>query len=1270
MPNDGTVKIGTELDESGLKEGLQNLKKDILKATESLKDINNALKLDPKNIELLIEKQKLLKRSVLDASKEYEKLQAELDKAKSSGLSEKDAEAYRKLVIEVSNAKTALNNFQKELKDTETSIENANKETIDFKKELSNLGDTAKTSLKGTTAVIGGIYTAAIGAVAALSSLESAAEEYRTAQGKLNTAFEAAGYSAEEAKQAYNAFYSILGDIDTATEASQLLAKLALNAEDMSTWTDIAAGVWGTFGDSLPIEGLIESANETARVGTVTGTLADALNWASINEDDFNAKLAACSTEAERNRLIMDTLSSTYNEASEVFYKNNEALIESRKKQAELDEMMGKLGATASALKSEIMSQLIPALQNLVSNVDLDQFAQTISSFILSVVENGPKIISIAAGIGAGFAAWKITTIVTNAVTSIKALVTALQTAKTAQAGLNAVMSANPFAAIASTIAAVATSLGSLIAINKLTAESQRDLNDAISETERQRNESLAEIEEEKNQTFGMISALQSLIAEEQKSQAQKEQIKSIVDQLNEAIPELNLAYDEQADSINMTAEAIRNLAEAEAIRAIQQENNEALIEQYKLRFEAIEQLEQAEKELAEAEEQMQNMASNFASGQRNLSTETHELIGKIRKLREQIDDSNDAILNADKIINDLSNANEELAESVSNTTESVQENQQSIEDLTAASEELRESTKNLTSEYNLYKNALQEQQEAGSISLDTALELIDAGYSAALAIDTETGAVKLNRAAYVELASAKIDAQIAAIEEQKASANAYVAHLNEAIGNTSLSETYFKLAEAKAAAEGEIKTYDAQIASLKNLKKSIQNYTVSVKTSSSVGQRAATQAEKDLEKYKNIRDELDYLLAIGQVSEEQYYKRLKELRDQYLTDKDNIDEYRKINEELYKYDQEIAEKEQELRDQQNEQLEKQKEEQNKILEQQIQDRKEKYQDIRDELAHLLTLDQISQEEYYKKLRDLRDEYLTDPENIDEYRRVTEEIYKYDQELAEKEKELWENQTEELKNSIEERIDEINQSKTEMANKLSDIGDLFVSKDGFIKINDLQSQIDAINKYGDTLESLKNRGISSGLLAEITQMDVSDAMAYGSKLLEMTDEDFEEYNALWEEKQKIARDVAETFYKDQIDILEQSFTSELTDALSEVPETMESLGKDAIQAWIDGFKSKLGDASNAISSFLDALDISGATVLSANANMTPAIASTTRFSAENTMMHAAGMIVASNSIPVEKEIVLNLNGTEVARAILPDIRSAEDQSPRITSDKR
>ncbi len=242
-------------------------------------------------------------------------------------------------------------------------------------KDVSKSGDSLASKLKSGLASAGkvaakgiaAIGTAASGAVVGLLALESSTEEYRVAMGKLNTAFEAAGYGAETAQQAYNAFYGILGDTDTATEASQLLAKLADSAEDVSTWTDIAAGVAGTFGDSLPIEGLIEASNETAKVGQVTGVLADALNWAGISEDDFNARLSACSSESERNQLIMDTLSGTYDEASEAFYRNNEALVESRNNQAQLDATLATLGQTVSNVKNRLLSEFLPAISNVAT---------------------------------------------------------------------------------------------------------------------------------------------------------------------------------------------------------------------------------------------------------------------------------------------------------------------------------------------------------------------------------------------------------------------------------------------------------------------------------------------------------------------------------------------------------------------------------------------------------------------------------------------------------------------------------------------------------------------------------------------------------------------------------------------------------------------------------------------------------------------------------------------------------------------------------------
>ena len=253
----------------------------------------------------------------------------------------------------------AAKNAKKSGKAIDGSMLSATRSVVAFKnKSVKALTDTAKKGFNGLVSIAKTsalAITASIAGIAVgFAALDGAIEEYRVAQGKLNAGFQSAGFSADTARQSYRNFYAILGDTDTATEASQLLANMAKNAEDVTKWTRIAAGVHGTFGDSLPIEGLVESANETARTGKVTGVFADALNWVGIMEDDFNAKLEATTDEAARQKLIMDTLSKTYDKAADSFYANNQQVINARRNHATLDEMLAKVGDTSSKLKSQL----------------------------------------------------------------------------------------------------------------------------------------------------------------------------------------------------------------------------------------------------------------------------------------------------------------------------------------------------------------------------------------------------------------------------------------------------------------------------------------------------------------------------------------------------------------------------------------------------------------------------------------------------------------------------------------------------------------------------------------------------------------------------------------------------------------------------------------------------------------------------------------------------------------------------------------------------
>lgn len=470
------VEVPVEADTDQFKKGLDDLEREAQKNVTSLKELNRALELNPKSTDLLIEKQKLLKSAVSAAAKKADDLNSALKSAKASGEVEKNAEAYRKLVIEFSNAEAEAKNMQAELDDVSAKLKNGQGATEDMEDATDDLGRSYTSVgdiIKGVAIgdlISNGVQAAIDGIkdlVGSLWNLDEATKEYREAQGKLNTAFEAAGLGPTAAKQAYSEFYKILGETDTATEASQLLAKLAENEQDLATWTNIAAGVAGTFGDALPIEGLIEAANETAKTGKVTGVLADALNWAGISEDEFNDGLASLGSEIQRNNLIMNTLAQTYDEAADSFYRNNEAVIASRENQIQLDEAMAQIGETISRIKNSFLAEFSPAisdaseyLSQLADSVDWGELASGVGGF-LDVLQ---LLVPVIAGAATAMISYKAASSISGI---IETLINVTKNQTIAQAALNAVMNANPFVLVATLIAGVVTALTTLYLTNE-----------------------------------------------------------------------------------------------------------------------------------------------------------------------------------------------------------------------------------------------------------------------------------------------------------------------------------------------------------------------------------------------------------------------------------------------------------------------------------------------------------------------------------------------------------------------------------------------------------------------------------------------------------------------------------------------------------------------------------------------------------------------------------------------------------------------------------
>ena len=333
-----------------------------------------------------------------------------------------------------------------------TAMENA-------RKGVRDVGDSAKESADDLgimdialgNLVANGISALIEGGKNAVMSLYNLAEEtreFRQDMATLETAFAEANFSADTATDTWKDLYAVFGEDDRAVEAANNISRMAKSEEELNDWVKITTGIWGSYQDALPVESLAEAAGETAKVGKVTGGLADALNWSSeaaemfagymsedvvTAEDAFNEALADCNTEAERQALINETLLALYGSAADKYEETaagvmslNEAQAAYNVTQAELAE---KIEPVTVAMKQGLTNLMIAAMQ-LFANVDFVAWASRIQTGFNWIITTGipflqqnlPTIGFAIAGIGAAFIAFNFAGIIAGITTGVTAL--------------------------------------------------------------------------------------------------------------------------------------------------------------------------------------------------------------------------------------------------------------------------------------------------------------------------------------------------------------------------------------------------------------------------------------------------------------------------------------------------------------------------------------------------------------------------------------------------------------------------------------------------------------------------------------------------------------------------------------------------------------------------------------------------------------------------------------------------------------------------------
>lgn len=288
--------------------------------------------------------------------KKVDALQGEYDNLIANGLDPTSRQATE-LRTKINNETAALNKNEAELKKQTKALEDLANETEDAAEAADEMGGSFE-KLKAAGGAIGGVVAgvgaACAGAIGAFLGLAESTQETQTQFAKLEQSFNSAGHEFDYAIDTLYDLQGVLGDTDRAVEASNFLAKVSKDEDDLAANTRILTGVFAEYGESIPTEGLAEGIAATAEMGSVQGVLADALEWQGVNLDDHNAKLATLATAEERAAYTQQVLADLYGESADAYRENNEALIEANNAQLRLDDNLAAMGAIALPIMTEL----------------------------------------------------------------------------------------------------------------------------------------------------------------------------------------------------------------------------------------------------------------------------------------------------------------------------------------------------------------------------------------------------------------------------------------------------------------------------------------------------------------------------------------------------------------------------------------------------------------------------------------------------------------------------------------------------------------------------------------------------------------------------------------------------------------------------------------------------------------------------------------------------------------------------------------------------
>lgn len=241
----------------------------------------------------------------------------------------------------------------------------------------------------------------------------------------------------------------------------------------------------------------------------------------------------------------------------------------------------------------------------------------------------------------------------------------------------------------------------------------------------------------------------------------------------------------------------------------------------------------------------------------------------------------------------------------------------------------------------------------------------------------------------------------------------------------------------------------------------------------------------------------------------------------------------------------------------------------------------------------------LSDEEAYKKKLEFIQKYC--PEYSDEWYDYYKDIYDYQKDLSDKQldklKDSMEDQLDVVKDGLKDVLSEYKSAYKDIQSnidsykkKLLSIGDAFEvveNKNGSktLKVNDLTKQMAEMRKYNEYVKKLKASGASQSMLEELTSMDSADGMEFAKQLANMSDADFAQINDYYKQRDELAQELATDLYAPDTAALNDKLKSDIYEQFGMLPEEIQAIGTDAVDAFIAGLDS--GDLSDKVDNFFE-----------------------------------------------------------------------------------